>query len=293
LAGRKEHERALRRSRVYLARGTAEGISEEWLESARHWLDSYGIDTFDVHSNGRAMFQWYRPSPTTTLAKEHILLLSFEKSVEAVPNPQSYGSEVNAVIYYAQGQLDDLMPLIVTSQMLRLTGATIQSLREKVFRRMESSHRWIIRAVGLPTRLHGRMLLESMQFARLRTEFASAQQTIERKARSWRDMMYVPKHPDREHNLVDDAIKALTFQFETIDKHLSVARDAFSEYFSVQNTWIMFWLTVVVTVLTLVQVYTNKEIMDWLKAVLHADDVLKVITGILDEVKQAVRKVLP
>jgi hypothetical protein len=106
-----------------------------------------------------------------------------------------------------------------------------------------------------------------MLLDRLKTELHAEKEWISRKLQSWHDLTYRPKGGD-DRRLSSDAMKWVEFQIDTVDTHLRVARGAFAEYFAAQNTWIMFWLTVIVVILTVFQVVTNKDIAGWVGATL-------------------------
>jgi hypothetical protein len=269
---------------LYLVSGTPDGLSARWLDGARGLLRTYGIDSSLAYCDGRALYQWRRASRILTEPMAHVLLLSQEAALARIRCPHGYRTDVSAIVSHEQDELRGLLPVVVADELLQHTDRTIQSLREKAFRRMKSGMLGFLRSMSLPTGLHDRLLVESMQLARLRSEFVRSERWIALKMRPWRSLASLSRLDNQDRNLADEALTGIKEHFDASESHLSLTRDAFSEYFAAKNTWIIFWLTVVVSVLTVVQVYTNKEMMEWVKALTRVDQIsalVGTITGAL------------
>jgi hypothetical protein len=184
-------------------------------------------------------------------------------------DPDSYGNVPNAIAYRLQSALDDLTPAFVTLQILEHTRKTIQALRERVFKRIGRSALGRIRSLRFPTKLHGQLLVESMLLDRLKAEFSRERDRISNRLRSWQNLTYRPKVGD-DRLFSSDVMQWIDYEIDTVATYLQVVRSAFAEYFAAQNTWIMFWLTVIVAILTVFQVVTNNDIAEWVKATFAA-----------------------
>jgi hypothetical protein len=121
---------------VFLLSGWPEGLSDEHLSQNRRWLGSYGIRDFDAYRSDRIFFQWAQTDSGFNSSSPHVVLVSQEKCLKTIQHPAAYGGESNAIVYHVRSELDDLMSVVVTLQMLQHTHETIQSLREKVFKRI-------------------------------------------------------------------------------------------------------------------------------------------------------------
>lgn len=243
-------------------------ISEEWEQRAHRWLASYGIDlNFDVYRSDQALFQWARKEHEARFISGHILTLFREKYLATIKNPEMYSGETTAILYHVENELDALLPVLVTLQALQQTRSVIEDLRERVFRRI-SARKPLLR-LGTLQRLNAELLGQSMLLSRLKAEFSQQEEWISHQMKGWERFAFLPKTTDSDQDFRSATLGWINRQFETMEVHLRLARDAFGEYFTARNTRAVFFLTVAVVVLTVVQLLTNDDVWMWLTSLLR------------------------
>jgi hypothetical protein len=88
--------------------------------------------------------------------------------------------------------------------------------------------------------------------------------------RGWDELKFVPKMSNRDVHLRSNVLEWIHHELETMEEHLGLARDAFAEIFTARTTRAIYWLTVAVAILTVVQGFANDHVRTWLSSTLNA-----------------------
>ncbi len=256
---------------VYLLSEGDTALSDDWQTRSRCWLNSYGIEsTFGVYRSENALFQWSRTESQWRGVTGHVLAVSREKYLAQIKNPEAYSGDKQAVLYHVEDELNGLIPIVAIVRLLAHTREVVKAQRERVFRRIYTEPFLGYMRLTLPTRMQLELVAESMLLERLKVEFLRHQDRLSRRMRGWDALKFVPKHASRDGDLHTDAFTWIQDEVETLQEHLGLARQAFGEHFTAQNTRAIYWLSVAVLALTVVQVVTNQDVRGWLWAGLAA-----------------------
>lgn len=254
---------------VYILSSKETAFSDDWNKQARWWLESYGIEPlFNAYRSDADLFQWPDVGRRRNVeVSGHLLTVWRENYLTTIQHAQAYGGEKNAVLHRVEDALNSLMPAVVTLQLLRQSRKVIEELRERVFKSIRRGNSILtVKPLALPTSLHAELLVQSMLLSRLKAEFSRHKEWISHDMRGWDELKFVPSSAGTNNGLAADSVKWIEHELETIEEHLALARDAFGEHFTARNTRAIYWLTVAVTVLTVVQVLTNRDVRSWLGA---------------------------
>ena len=241
---------------VYSIHGDADFSSDEWRRQAHRWLESYGIE-LEGHSyrSPDQLFQWPHDERHGRGTSSHILLIARERHVNLIADVEAYGGVDNAICYHATDRLDGLVSVIVVGRLLEQARRVTEELRRRVFRRIEARTRGFrLRRVILAAGLHTELLGQSIVLSRLKAEFARGEEWIAHSMRPWSKLKVVRRLDSGNKGLDENILQWIHFEFERVQEHLDIARDAFGKYYMAQNTRAMLWLTVTVLALAAVQV---------------------------------------
>lgn len=255
---------------VYGMKGLPEG--EEALDTLRNdswgWLNSLGFNFYyDIYGNGKSLFVWSNTNSTDNCTPHRLIVLweSYLKTVES----ELYCGEISAIVHNTIYVLDAILPCITVIEFLKTTQRNIEKLRMAVFGSMKlrpfsryKLNRYI--------KLNNVVKQESMILERTSMEFNEQINSIHYKMKTVEDMKVIKINPNvnEDKNLKDVSIKFVKFDINRLKKSLSLVTNSFSEYLSTRNMEVMyrlqlniFWLTIVVTIATIVGLLANWPII--------------------------------
>ena len=259
------HKRAPQLPAVELYRidGDADFCSKEWTDSARSWLESYGMALgIASYQTERACFQWPVKGRSHVPVSGHMLLISSKRYLAHIGDHSDYSNPNDAILYHVRSALlDGLVPVMVITRLLGRARTATEELRERVFCNIEAGNvlSWLRRPT-LPAHLHTELLGQSIFVSRLKAEFLREEQWLANRSRQWRDLVPMDRSAEGTMGLDSAALRRIHFDFEMVQTHLDLAQDAFSRYYAARNTRAIFLLTIAILVFTVVQVAAS---LDW------------------------------
>ncbi len=251
---------------VYGMKGLPEG--EEAIDTLRNdsrgWLNSLGFEFYrDIYGDGKSLFVWSHTNTTNNCTAHRLVVLweSYLKTVES----KHYDGEISAIVHNTKYVLDAILLCITVIEFLRTAQRNIEKLRMAVFGSMK--HRPFSRyKLNRYIKLNNVIKQESMILERTSMEFNERINRIHYEMKTVEDMKIIKKNPNvnEDKNLKDVSIEIVKFDIDRLKKSLSLVTNSFSEYLTARNMEVMyrlqlniFWLTIVVTIATIVGLLAN------------------------------------
>ena len=251
---------------VYGMKGLPEGeeIFDFLRNDSRHWLNSLGFEFYrDIYGDGKSLFVWSHTNTTDNCTAHRLVVLweSYLKTVES----KHYGGEISDIVHNTKYVLDAILLCITVIEFLRTAQRNIEKLRMAVFGSMKLRP-FLRYKLNRYIKLNNVIKQESMILERTSMEFNERINHIHYEMKTVEDMKIIKKNPNinEDKNLKDVSIEFVKFDIDRLKKSLSLVTNSFSEYLSARNTEVMyrlqlniFWLTVIVTIATIVGLLAN------------------------------------
>jgi len=170
---------------------------------------------------------------------------------------------------YLVAVLDWFSRFVVSWELSQSLEIDIVELRRNIFSRL-SRARLAPFSLGKLFRLNNDTLRTSTTLNRLSMELSQNKSIIQRNLREISDLSLLrePRHP-REKKLSEILFAGIKFRLSAISKHLEFAEQSFSRYVDLINTAAIYWLSLIVAVVTIVGLVRFDEIRDWFSLLLE------------------------
>jgi hypothetical protein len=245
-----------------------------WRRLAWHWWSSLGfaLHRFDAYSNGKELFVSKQESRSRGRHEStpYRLVLNWDAIV------QSEGARIPANgtrNFFAQDShdiLNALLPSIALIELLRSLQQNIERLRLAVFARLRTA--WLWRGLLNPyLQLNDSILQASILLERISAEIKQEETWFKHELRDFADFKSIDDPTPREESELHTALwNTLTFRTTLLAEHLKLIKDWSTQYLSIRNIATTYWLTILVVVLTIVNIVSTENIRSWAEVIIKS-----------------------
>ena len=175
----------------------------------------------------------------------HRLIVLWEPYLASIKTNGFGEDQKAAVAYYTQDTLDTMLPCIAILSFLILFQRNIVTLRQKTFRSMET--RWPPN-IGLiaDIRRSDTIMQASMLLDRISKEFQQEQASFRYDLRKIAALRSIENSGTKHaKELRDVLLESISFRIELLNKHLFFVQDWFSQYLTLRNTAVTYFLAII------------------------------------------------
>lgn len=219
-------------------------INEAW-----RWWRSLGFNSFgyNVYTDDKLMFMPRQDEVVYGRSERipHRLIVLWEPYLASIKTNGFGEDQKAAVAYYTQDTLDTMLPCIAILSFLILFQRNIETLRQKTFRSMET--RWPPN-IGLiaDIRRSDTIMQASMLLDRISKEFQQEQASFRYDLRKIAALRSIENSGTKHaKELRDVLLESISFRIELLNKHLFFVQDWFSQYLTLRNTAVTYFLAII------------------------------------------------
>ncbi len=237
----------------------------EWIDMSREWWSAFGFNFYGygVFSNGRFLFTLAEHRPRKYPIPYRLIVL-WESFLDEIDLDQYGGDEEAAIRMLTSYDLDRLQLPITLLKFLKHSHSSVGNLRRDVLERLHSLQ---IRSLIIHKmfRLNAVVLQTLSLFNRISLEFKENRNFFERDLREIDELKSLSPIPKEERKPIGEIlINSIEFQISSLKNHLSLVEDSFTRYVSLRNMAVIYYLTLVLIVITTVGIIGPSTIKDLL-----------------------------
>jgi hypothetical protein len=220
-----------------------------WINEAWQWWRSLGFNSFgyNLYTDGKLMFPLHQDEVVYGRSERipHRLIVLWEPYLASIETDGFSEDKKAAVADYTQDTLDTMLPSIAVLSLLILFQRNIETLRQKTFRSMET--RWPPN-IGLiaDIRRSDTIMQASMLLDRISKEFQQEQASFRHDLRKIAALRSIGDSGTKyAKELGDVLLESISFRIELLNKHLFFVQDWFSQYLTLRNTAVTYFLAII------------------------------------------------
>ena len=251
---------------AYAIRGMPRGKQDitEWIKQSRGWWSSLGFNfyPFELFSGANLMFVLGLDDRNSSLsASSYRLVVLWEAYLETL-NTQPYGGDERAAVQYdVFDRLEPMLPVMAVLDFLKYPQKRIGELRQNVFGRLKRGKVKCLPSFMRLIKTSDEILLASVLLDRVSTEFRGERGWL---AQRLKDMDKLIRHSpwSEEHakGLATVMLETVEFRMMVLERLISSIEDWFSQYLTLRNMAAIYWLEIIVAVVTVAGIIGLKNI---------------------------------
>jgi len=254
MRGKRESPRLPAIERFDLLCVPSEGEELRWGWGAALGLD-YGTISFNGYRENKQIFI-FSSEARWRLPVAHRLIVFHD----ATEDPRAQDELLHSP---ADGPVVTITQDIAVLEFLKRIKRAVEALRVRIYRRLAGSS--LLRGFPEDIRLHRHLQKESLLLNRLALEIEQGEKLYG--SQSSPLASFQPIHRRRKGDLGKESSERIHFQLDTISKHIDFVTKSFSEYVATRNMGLMYVLTVVATLATILAlIIATCEHWSWITA---------------------------
>ena len=232
----------------------SEGEEFRWSWGAPLRLD-HGTITFDGYRENKQIFI-FSSEGHCRLPVAHRLIVFHD----ATEDPRAQDELLHSP---ADGLVGTIIQDIATLELLKQIMRAVEALRVRIYRRLAGGS--LLMGFHEDIRLHRHLQKESLLLNRLALELAQGEKLYG--SGPCPLASFQPIHKKRKRDLGKEFSEGIHFQLETISQHVEFVTKSFSDYVATRNMGLMYRLTVVATLATILALIIAT--WSWITAAFH------------------------